>query len=299
MELSHVEPVAEFARGVGSQLLELQLADLVRERLARHVDVAVDLHDDVVLGLAGVLFEVVDGLLARPPFRVHARIDDQAHGAPHLVRQLSELRVRVLVEPELGTERLCVEAPPFDEGGVPAEAAELGQLSQFLRDRNLQMMSRHRLVQRQRFHLPLRARRQVVRVRVKQAGAATLDGSAVVVRGGLGFLGVCGNGHDAVRQTRQRAENFRQLRIDALGDVAIRGQQRLPVGEVELRIRSQEREELGERPLEARGTPQFLHLRTDPLHLGEAEVVDGVRRHGGGCVGSDEVRVPFAPVGHR
>src|SRR5687767_13870685 len=67
MKRPQVELVAEPGRGVRAQLLELELADLVRERLARPNDVAVHLDLDVVLGPGRVVTEEVDRLLSGPP----------------------------------------------------------------------------------------------------------------------------------------------------------------------------------------------------------------------------------------
>jgi hypothetical protein len=84
--------------------------------------------------LARVRGEIVDGLLPRPSFRVHARVDDEAHRAPHLVRELAELRVRIGVHPQLRPERFGVESPAFDEGREAAEAAETGNVLELLGD---------------------------------------------------------------------------------------------------------------------------------------------------------------------
>src|SRR5687767_13913086 len=64
VEGADVEPFAELGAGEAAELLDLQLADLVGQGLAGPDDVAVDLHHDVVLGLARVLDEEVDRLLA-------------------------------------------------------------------------------------------------------------------------------------------------------------------------------------------------------------------------------------------
>jgi hypothetical protein len=63
VERADVEALAECSGRVAAQLLDLQFADLVRERLARVADVTVRLVDDVELGLGGVRLEIVDRLL--------------------------------------------------------------------------------------------------------------------------------------------------------------------------------------------------------------------------------------------
>src|SRR5690606_26312876 len=95
VEGADVEPLAEPRLGTGPELADLQLPDLVRERLARVADVAVDLVHDVELGLRGVVEKEIDGLLPRPALRVDAGVHDQPHGAPHFVGERTEPRVRV------------------------------------------------------------------------------------------------------------------------------------------------------------------------------------------------------------
>ena len=56
---------------------DLQLAELVGQRLAGPADVSVDLVRDVVLAQRRVLGHEVDGLLPGPAQRVHAGVDDQ------------------------------------------------------------------------------------------------------------------------------------------------------------------------------------------------------------------------------
>src|SRR3989442_425158 len=138
-----------------AQLAELELPDLVGERLAGVHDVAVHLDDDVLLSLRCVVLEEVDRLLARPPHRVNPGVEHETHGAPHFVGELAELGVRVLIHAELGPEALGVEPPALDERGVATVPAELGQAVQLLGQRDLQVVAGHRLVQAERFHLPL------------------------------------------------------------------------------------------------------------------------------------------------
>src|SRR5581483_7251367 len=124
-----------------SQLLDLELADLVRERLSWPGDVAIDLIDDVVLGLRRVGLEELDRTIARPALRVHASVDHEPHCAPHLVGELAELRVRILIHAEIVAERFGVKTPALDERGeVELMTAEARHVRQFLRERDLQVM---------------------------------------------------------------------------------------------------------------------------------------------------------------
>jgi hypothetical protein len=52
VELAKVEAATELLLGARAQLLDLQLADLVGQRLARPADVAIGLVGDIELGLA-------------------------------------------------------------------------------------------------------------------------------------------------------------------------------------------------------------------------------------------------------
>ena len=244
--------VAELGRRLAAQLLDLQLADLVRQRLARPGDVAVDLVDDVELGLRRVRLEVVDRLLPRPVLVVHAGVDDEPHGAPHLVGELAELVVGVLVEAHLLAEALAVEAPALDERGGLEVAAELRQLAEFLRQRDLQVMARHRLVDRQHRDLVVRAFLGLVEVHVVVARARAVHRRALVV----GRRGVrrdlLGDRPHAVRHARQLAEVLRQQRVDALRHRLVGLQQFLRVRVAEFRVGAQVGQELVEAALEVR-----------------------------------------------
>ena len=94
--------------------------------------------------------EEVDRLLARPALRVKAGVDDEPARAPHLVGQAAEVAVRVGVEAHLQAEVLRVESPALAERVDVEEAAERRQVGQLRRQRALEVMAGHRLVERQR-----------------------------------------------------------------------------------------------------------------------------------------------------
>ena len=98
MELAQVEAFAELVVRARAEFFDLELAYLVCERLSGVCDVAVNLVRHVQLGLGGVLHEVVNGLLPVPLVVVHPCVNDEAHRAPHLVCELPELRIGVVVE---------------------------------------------------------------------------------------------------------------------------------------------------------------------------------------------------------
>jgi hypothetical protein len=54
-------------------------------------------------------------LLARPVERVHARVDDEAAGAPDFVRQAAEALIGRVVDPHFLAEFLAVERPALAE----------------------------------------------------------------------------------------------------------------------------------------------------------------------------------------
>src|SRR5712664_603843 len=64
VEGADIEFGAEAALGFGAQLADFELAEFVGQRLAGPDDVAVDLNRDVLICLAGVVLEKLDGLLA-------------------------------------------------------------------------------------------------------------------------------------------------------------------------------------------------------------------------------------------
>src|ERR1700733_707035 len=162
VEFADVECRALLLLGFRSQLSNFELAELVREGLTGPDDVAIDFDGDVLIGFAGIVFEKLNRLFPAPAHRVHPGIDDEADRAPHLVRQLAEFRIRIFEEAELFAEAFGIQRPAFDERGVTDVLAELGNVFHFLSERNLQVRSRHRFVQRERLHLPFRPRVQIV-----------------------------------------------------------------------------------------------------------------------------------------
>src|SRR6266487_6131104 len=85
---------------------------------------------------------------------MNSGVDHEPDRPPHLVSELSELRVRILVQSQLGAEAFGVKSPAFDECRVAAVAAKLGNSLELLRSGDLEMMAGHRLVRGEDFHLP-------------------------------------------------------------------------------------------------------------------------------------------------
>src|SRR3546814_7931654 len=84
---------------------------------------------------------VLDHLLAGPVLAVQAGVGDQSYRAPQFVLQVAEVVVRRFVHAQRLAQRLGVQAPAFDEGGLAAEAAELRQPGQLLLQRQLEMVA--------------------------------------------------------------------------------------------------------------------------------------------------------------
>ncbi len=298
VESTHVECLPEPRNRGGAELLELELAELVCERLSGRHDVPVDLDHDVMLGLPGVLAEELDGAFAAPTQRVHPGIDDETDRAPHLVHQLTKAAVRIAVQAQFLAEALGVQAPSLDIRGVVApQPAELRQPGELLRQGDLKVVARNGLVQSQRLHLPPRSGRQVIGVGEEPARASRVGRAGEVVRGGLRLLGVGRHRRDTVRQPRQCAEQPAQLGIYPLGDVAIRREQLLAGREEELRVGADEGRELREAALEPGLVDDRLHLLADARHFRHSQLVDLLGRQLGGCVRAHAVAVPVRAIG--
>src|SRR5437016_4317909 len=198
---------------------------------------------------------------------MNSGIDYEQDCWPHFVRQLTELRVRVLVQSKLGAEALRVQSPTFDEGGVPAVAPEIGNAFQLLSDGDLQVMTRHRFVRGENFHLPDRPAVQLVSVDEKLSGAMRSWGARLIVRRRLRRGGVGGNGGHAVGESRQASEQLRQLRIDALGDVSVRPHQRCGIRVEESWLSTKHVGKRREISLKSGRANQTVHRGANAFHL--------------------------------
>src|SRR5258708_12422964 len=185
VEDADIEFGAEAALGFGTQLADFELDEFVGQRLAGPDDVTVDFDGDVLIGLAGVVLEKLDSLLAPPAHRMHAGVDHEAHRAPHFVAELAKLRVRIGVQAEVLAEALAVERPAFNERRVPDVLAKLRRTFHFLRQRNFQMVAGATFVDRERLHFPLGPRVKLVGVDKIAAGTAGLRRSGLIVGTGV------------------------------------------------------------------------------------------------------------------
>src|SRR6266566_1380985 len=69
MKLPNIEFSSELSLCFFTELENFQHTDFVGGRLTRHDDVAIDRIDAIALLIRGVLYEIVNRLLARPPLR--------------------------------------------------------------------------------------------------------------------------------------------------------------------------------------------------------------------------------------
>src|SRR5947209_383381 len=145
VEIAEVERRAQRRLGLPSQAQDLELADLVAERLAGPRHVALHL----TLGVLTRAAEVGDGPFPRPAFGVEADVDDEALGAEPLGPQHVQAVVAIAVRSELDAEAFRVERPALAERVVPGEAAKAGKTALLALQRHLQVMAGHGLVQEQ------------------------------------------------------------------------------------------------------------------------------------------------------
>ena len=147
MEFARIETVAECGHRTAAQRLQLEFTDLVGQRLPRHRDVAFDFDGRIGFADRRRLTHLRNRLFARPALGMQTGIDDKAVGAPDLGCKASKILVWIGVDTDIMTQRFGVETPAFDISGLATEATEGRQTSQFLLQRNLEVMPRNRFVQ--------------------------------------------------------------------------------------------------------------------------------------------------------
>src|SRR5882724_412910 len=145
VEIAEVERGAQRRLGLPPQAQDLELADLVAERLAGPGHVALHL----ALCAFTPAAEVGDGLLARPALGVQPDVDDEALRAEQLGPQHAQAVVAIAVRSQLEAEALGVERPALAKRVVPGEAAKAGKAAVLALQRHLQVMAGHGLMQEQ------------------------------------------------------------------------------------------------------------------------------------------------------
>ena len=293
--LAQVELGPQLVPGLGPQLGNLHLPDLVGQRLARGADVAIDLVDNVLVSLGGVGLEIGDRLFAAPAHRMHAGVDHQPHRAPHLIGQLAEAVVGVVIQAHVVTELLGIKAPALTIGDEIRGAPEHRRVRQLQTARELEVMARHRLMQRQRHHFPGRTHFGLVQVDVIVTRPAAVAGTLLVVGGGGVGRDVVRDRAHAVGLARDDLEDLDQFRIDAFCQRAVMGQQRVRCLLEKARIATQVGEELGHRTLETGLRFDRFHLAADARDLFQADGMDLCRGQvSGRVVAGEEVVIRLA-----
>src|SRR5688572_19044348 len=130
VELADIETRSETLLGAFSQLLNLQFAELVGQRLSRPGNVAIDFCRHFMDRQRGARGHVIDGLLPGPPHGVQTGIDDQTAGAPHLVGETSEVVIRISIKTGLEPEPFGVQTPPLAECRDVRETTKVRQRSE-------------------------------------------------------------------------------------------------------------------------------------------------------------------------
>ena len=245
---------------------DLQLTELVGERLPRPRDVAIDFGTDLVVGERGIGLEVGDRLLARPSELVNAGVDHEATGTPHLVREPAEVLVGRFVDAHHRAQPLGIEPPSLAVAGKRGAISEGGARRPFAREGGLKAVPRRAFVQGKCGQRVQRTRGQVVRVHEAGFESAATAGEDRRERGR--------HRKNAVTEARQRADGFAELEVGLLGDVRRIGQQFTRRLGVELRIGAQKSHELRERTLESRSFHRGLHLGANARDFGETDVVN-------------------------
>ena len=297
MELAHVELVAERFFCAITQFLDLQLPDLVRQRLARPGDVAFGFGGGLGLAFGRVVEHVLDHLLAGPVLAVQAGVGHQPDRAPQLVLQVAEIVVRVGVHAQVLAERFGIQAPALGERGLAAEATELRQAGQLLLQRNLEVVTGDGLVQVQILGIPRLAGRQVIGIDVENAGAGAVFARAPVFAARRGLGAECLDSTDLERRLRGQRKLLGDLLVDLRFQRAIVRQQRLLVLEVEARVFLHEFEEVLQRALELYLRHHLADLAMDARDLAQAQRMDLRRAHVGGGAHARVERVPGLAVG--
>src|SRR5216683_7456576 len=148
-------------------------------------------------------------------------VDHQADRAPDVALEAAVVAVRVLVEANILAQLLRVETPPFAVSRVPEVFAKIGNVGEFLGDRNLQMVSRQALVIRPVLDISEGPRLKLIGVDINHTGPGTIRRAVFVVGCRLILLAVRGYRHDDHRGFGQTPKELRQFGAHAVEITAI------------------------------------------------------------------------------
>src|SRR5665213_1477400 len=93
-----------------------------------------------------MVVEELHHLLAGPVLGVHAGIDNQANGAPHVAFKAAVIRVWIPIKSNVFSKALGIQSPALGIGSVSTEFSELWNAREFARNRYLEMMTGDALV---------------------------------------------------------------------------------------------------------------------------------------------------------
>ena len=280
MELADVELRAQRGFGLFAQPLDGHRAELVGQRLRRVGDVALDFGGGVGAAHARVRQHVVDRPLAAPALGVEPGVDHQPHRPQHLVVERAPVLHRIGVEPHVVAQRLGIERPAFDEGGVAVEALERRQALVLLRQADLEVVPRHAFVEVERGHAGDEAAREVVGVVEEDPRPRAVGRALVVAAARLVALAVSGVGLDQERRARHAGEEARDLRVHSVADLGITGGHRGAAGGMEAGVGADMLEEGVQRSGEAQLRLHRFHVAVDAPDFSQAEPMDRAGRQG-------------------
>ena len=245
MEGADVEIIAQPGFGLGAQIPHQEFTGLVGQGLTGPGDIAQDFCSHIVRRKGRVFQEAGFGVFLAPAHVMHAGIHDETAGPPHLIGQLAKSLIRCGVQAHILGQGLGVEAPSLTKGGDIGLATEIRHTFQFLGDGALVMVSGHGLVNAERWQGVKRALIQGIGVDHVSARNAAFQISRPVATGRVGWRQARWNRSNTVREPRQMPEKAWHGIISPFGDPRRMHQQFFFGLGVELRIGTQEMQEIG------------------------------------------------------
>jgi hypothetical protein len=110
-----IELRAQPLLGERAQLADLELADLITQRLAGSRHIPLDLRDLLFGSPTLLLGAVAQSLLATPALGVQAGVHDESHRAVHVAQKHAKILVGVGIQAEFPADALAIQAQPSAE----------------------------------------------------------------------------------------------------------------------------------------------------------------------------------------
>src|SRR5262249_52962181 len=133
VKFADIEARAELFFRQPPHFQNLELAHLVRKRLAWPGNIAIDLGKRL---RGRVQTKVGDRLVAIPALRMNARVDHEPYRPEQFAAQLSEAAIRILIKAKLRSKRFRIERPTLAVSAVRVEAPVIGKSWHSARDRS-------------------------------------------------------------------------------------------------------------------------------------------------------------------